>query len=85
MSTIKISEDEVECVFLGLYVNKGPGPDGIPPAILKRLASFFKVTLIFVFNLSLSVGVFPAIWKKFFVVLLFKSGDKRDVSCYRGY
>jgi hypothetical protein len=28
--------------------------------------------------------VFPAIWKESFVVPLFKSCDKRDVSCYRG-
>jgi hypothetical protein len=34
--------------------------------------------------LSLSAGVIPAIWKESFVVPLFKSGDKRGVSCYRG-
>jgi hypothetical protein len=76
--------DEVECAFLGLDVNKGPGPDGITPAILKRLASVVIVLLTFVFNLSLSAGVFPTIWKESFVVPLFKSGDRRDVSCYRG-
>jgi hypothetical protein len=38
----------------------------------------------FGFNLSLSAGVFPAIWKESFVVPLFKSDDKRDVSCYHG-
>jgi hypothetical protein len=48
MSAIEVSEDEVECAFLGLDVNKGPGPDGITPAILKRLASVVKVPLTFV-------------------------------------
>jgi hypothetical protein len=52
--------------------------------LLKRLASVVKVPLTFVFNFSLSAGVFPAIWKDSFVVPLFKSGDKRNVSCYRG-
>jgi hypothetical protein len=52
MSAIEVSEDEVECVFLGLDVNKGPCPDGITPAILKRLASVVKLILTFVFNLS---------------------------------
>jgi hypothetical protein len=61
-----------------------PGPDRITPAKLKRLASVVKVPLTFVFNLSLSADVFPAICKESVVVLLFKSGDKRDVSCYRG-
>jgi hypothetical protein len=83
MSAIEVSEDEVECAFLDLDVNKGPSPDGNTPAILKRLASVVKVPLTFVFNLSLSAVVFPAIWKESFVVPLFKSGDKRDVSCYR--
>jgi hypothetical protein len=69
--------------FLGLDVNKGPGLDGITPAILKRLVSVVKAPLTFVFNLSLSAGIFPAIWKEYFVVPLFKCGDKRDVSCYR--
>jgi hypothetical protein len=81
MSAIEVSEDEVECVFLGLDDNQGPSPDGITPSILKRLASVVKVPLTFVFNLSLSAGVFPAIWKESFVVPLFKSCD---VSCYRG-
>jgi hypothetical protein len=54
------------------------------PAILKRLASVIKVPLTFVFNLSLSASVFPAIWKESFVVHLFKSGNKREVSCYLG-
>jgi hypothetical protein len=35
-------------------------------------------------DFSLSAGVFPAIWKESFVIPLFKSGDKCDVSCYRG-
>jgi hypothetical protein len=49
-----------------------------------ELHQVVKVPLTFVFNLSLSAGVFPAIWKESFVVPLFKSGDSRDVSCYRG-
>jgi hypothetical protein len=51
MSAIEVSEDAVECAFLGLDVNKGLGPDGIAPAILKLLASVVKVSLTFVFNL----------------------------------
>jgi hypothetical protein len=52
--------------------------------MLKRLASVVKVPLTFFFNLSLSAGVFTAIWNESFVVPLFKSDDKHDVSCYRG-
>jgi hypothetical protein len=80
MSAIEVSGGEVECAFLGLDV----GSDGITPAILIRLTLVVKVPLTFVIYLSLSAGVFPAIWKESFVVTLFKSGGKRDVSCYRG-
>jgi Reverse transcriptase (RNA-dependent DNA polymerase) len=40
--------------------------------------------LTFLFNLSLSSGVFPAIWQESFIVPIFKNGEKRDISCYRG-
>jgi hypothetical protein len=85
MSAIEVSEDEIEYAFLGLDVNKGPSPDGITPALLERLASFFKVPLTFVFNLSLFAGVFPTIWKVHFVVPLFKSGEKRDSQSCRPF
>jgi hypothetical protein len=84
MSAIEVSEDEIEFTFLGLDVNKGPGPEGIAPVLLKWLASVVKVPLTFVFNLSLFASVLPAIWKESFFVPLFKNRDKRDVSCYRG-
>jgi hypothetical protein len=35
-------------------------------------------------NLSLLSGVFPCVWKESYVVPLFKRGDKRNVSNYRG-
>jgi hypothetical protein len=53
MSVIDVFENEIGCTFLGLDVNKEPGPDGSTPAIFKRLASVVKVPLTFVFNLSL--------------------------------
>jgi hypothetical protein len=53
-------------------------------SFMKRLALVVKVPLKFVLNLSLSAGVFTAIWKESFVVPLLKSSDKHDVSCYRG-
>jgi Reverse transcriptase (RNA-dependent DNA polymerase) len=37
-----------------------------------------------IFNLSLSSGIFPNSWKESHVVPIFKDGDKRNVSNYRG-
>jgi hypothetical protein len=42
-----------------------------------------KKPLAVLFNLSLLSGVFPCVWKELYVVSLFKSGDKRDISNYR--
>jgi hypothetical protein len=36
------------------------------------------------FNLSLISGVFPCVWKESYVFPLFKSGDKGNISNYRG-
>jgi hypothetical protein len=41
-------------------------------------------TLAILFNLSLLSVVFPFVWKESYVFLLFKSGDKRSISNYRG-
>jgi hypothetical protein len=43
-----------------------------------------KKPLAVLFNLSLLSGVFPCVWKESYVVPLFKSGDKRNISNYRG-
>lgn len=36
------------------------------------------------FNKSLKLGYFPSIWKESFIIPLFKSGAKSDISNYRG-
>jgi Reverse transcriptase (RNA-dependent DNA polymerase) len=84
VSLIQFAETAVLEAILDLDEQKGPGPDGITPSILKKLVSVVKVPLTFLFNLSLSSGVFPAIWKESFIVPIFKNGEKRDISCYRG-
>jgi hypothetical protein len=84
VSPIQLTEPEIEEAILGLDGKKGPGPDGIPPSVLEKLVSVFKGSLTFLFNLSLSSGIFPAVWKEAFIVPICKNGEKRDISCYRG-
>jgi hypothetical protein len=38
---LQFTSDEVECVLQDLDVNKGSGPNSIPPIILKNCASAF--------------------------------------------
>jgi hypothetical protein len=65
-----------------LDANKGPGPDKIPPSILKNTG--FTTPLSLIFNRSVSTSVFQAQWKLSFVTSLFKIGKPNDISNYRG-
>jgi hypothetical protein len=65
--------------------NKGPGPDGVPPLILKNCASAFALPLCLLFNRSLASCVFPDWWKFSFVTLIFKSGKRNEVSNVSNY
>jgi hypothetical protein len=75
---------EVLNALLDLDTIKGPGPDGVPPLILKSCVSAFALPLCLLFNRSLASCVFPDRWKLSFVVPIFKSGKRNDVSNYRG-
>jgi hypothetical protein len=82
--SIQFTVGEVEEALLDLDVNKGPGPDRIPPSILKKCASSFSLPLCLIFNRSLATCVFPEKWKLSFVTPIFKNGKRNDVSNYRG-
>jgi Reverse transcriptase (RNA-dependent DNA polymerase) len=84
VALIQFTEAEVVEAIMDLDEQKGPGPDGISPSILKKLISVVKAPLTFLFNLSLASGTFPCAWKESFIVPIFKNGEKRDISCYRG-
>lgn len=66
-----------------LDVNKGPGPDDIPPVFIKSCGSALGFPLQLIFNKSLENGVFPNKWKLAKVVPIFKSGKKNILNNYR--
>ena len=59
------------------------GIDGIPIFIIKGCCSIFAPVLMHIFNLSLTQGYFPELWKFSAVVPIFKSGDSTLVNNYR--
>ena len=83
MRPLILSPQDVEKELSKLDVNKGPGPDGIPPRILRILADFLAAPLAYIFNLSLSTGEVPSDWKRAVICPIFKKGDKEDASNYR--
>ncbi len=50
---------------------------------LKLATDFITSPLIYIFNLSLTTGVIPEIWKSAFVVPLLKGGDSTILDNYR--
>jgi hypothetical protein len=70
----------VEQGNLALDTQKGPGPNGICPLILKKIVLLVKKPLAVLFNLSLLSEVFQCVLKELYVVPLFK----RNISNYRG-
>jgi hypothetical protein len=72
VSLVQLTHTAVEEAILGLNEQKGSGPVGILPSILRKLVSVVKVTLMLLFNMSLSTCIFPVVWKESFVVLNFQ-------------
>jgi hypothetical protein len=52
VSFVQLTQTAFEKDILGLDEQKGPGPDGISPSILRQLVSVVKVPLTLLFNLS---------------------------------
>ena len=66
-----------------LPTGKAVGLDGLSGYFLKLSAPSIASSLITIFNLSLSLGSFPGLWKKAKVSPIFKDGSLFDRSNYR--
>lgn len=84
ISSIELSSGEVFLGLIHLNKNKGNGPDNIPPSLLIKCALTLCEPLTYLFNLSLSSGIFPSRWKTSFIRPIYKSGVRKDVCNYRG-
>lgn len=84
LNLIVFSDQEVFKALSRLPAKFSSGPDRIPPFILKKYASSLCRPLALIFNKSLSCGVFPALWKSSFIFPIFKSGNRSNISNYRG-
>ena len=83
LANIHLTDCEVAQALQNLDPNKACGPDNIPGRILKETAR--EITSIFcrLFNLSLTLGVFPAAWKRAKITPIFKQEDPSLPSNYR--
>lgn len=80
----QLSKVEIEIALEGIDGSKGPGPDGVPPSLVKNISKELTEPLFWLYNLSLKTRKFPAEWKKSYLVPIYKNGKKSDIENYRG-
>ncbi len=79
-----ISEEGVLKQLNNLKDNKAPGPDGIPPWILKMTAEEVSPILTDLFQHSIDESYLPWQWREANICPIFKKGNKSDPANYRG-
>ena len=78
-----VTVEAVADVLNSLIITKATGPDDLPARILKLAAPAIAPSLSVLFNVCLTEGVFPALWKMANVHPVFKAGDSRQLTNYR--
>ena len=79
----EVQQHEVKKMLKALRTQKSCGPDKVHPYLLKNLSEEMSIPLTIIFNISLSTGEVPRIWKEGIVTALFKKGNKALPSNYR--
>ena len=70
-------------ILNSLSTKKSTGLDGVSVRLLKEGSSVLADKLLFIFNLSISSGSIPKLWKVKRVSPIFKSGNKDEAGNYR--
>ncbi len=78
-----ITYDFVDKEICAMSMKKATGLDDISCKILKLARPVIVKSLVYIMNLSISTGVFPASWKEAKVNPLHKSGDMDNTNNYR--
>jgi len=77
------SADDTLQLLTSLEVHKTPGPDQIPPQLLRLACHAIAPILTLIFNSSFHQGETPSNWKNVNIVPIHKKGEKSLASTYR--
>lgn len=80
---IHLRAEEVVKALWNIDPSKANGPDNIPGALLKNTACEIAPSLCQLFNASLSLGIFPNLWKRANITPVFK--QKQDATLPDNY
>ena len=75
--------EEVSKLCKDIQISKSSGFEDISAKVFKDAFRVLILQLVYLFNLSFSMGVFPDRWKRATIVPLHKEGDKTEVGNYR--
>ena len=83
LTEIKITNSHVTEAIEKLKEYSAPGPDEIPPKVIKELKTELVTPLTILFQKSMDAGKIPDDWREANVTPLFKKGKKSDPGNYR--
>ena len=83
MTSITISQKEIEEKIYKLKVKKATGPDGVSARLLKYAGMYIAPSLTSVFKQSFEACKPPDQWKIARVSSAFKKGREEERTCYR--
>ena len=84
LNVIEVTEERVKSLIDGMRENSAPGPDGIPPIVLKILRDEVAFPLAILFKKSLEDGRIPDEWRDAHVTAIHKKGSRAEPGNYRG-
>jgi hypothetical protein len=82
-SELVTDEREMQKLLEELKCDKSPGPDGLHPAMLKKLAVPLSKPLAMLCNMTFRVAAVPDNWKQARICAIHKKGDPHLASNYR--
>lgn len=83
LSSFHITEKDIENSLKKIKINQSPGTDKIYPHFIKNCSQYLILPLFIIFNLSISQGELPDLWKKGLIVPIFKNGENNIITNYR--
>ena len=82
-SLVQVPTSIVVDALLAINPRKYMGEDNLDPFSINLSALIISKQITHIFNLSISSGTVPKVWKKAHVIPLHKGGDKSDLNNYR--
>jgi len=83
LNYITLTELDVLNMISDLKLSSTTGPDDIPTIFIYNCRFILAPVLTSIFNLSLSKGIFPSLWKTSFISPILKKGNPSLISNYR--